>query len=146
MKIEYDPKADAMYIRLAAGPVADSDEVRPGVVLDFDAEGRVLRERGQVLPVAPSCPNQQSGLRAALSHGARSDPSVARSPRVRAETNQLVFSRSERACSSSSLGSQPRSAGASAGERRKHRDGGCSGVQRAWLRDVDQINPRPRSH
>jgi uncharacterized protein YuzE len=42
MKIEYDPKADAMYIRLAAGAVVDSDEVRPGVVLDFDAQGRVL--------------------------------------------------------------------------------------------------------
>lgn len=42
MKIEYDPQADAMYIRLAAGEVADSDEVRPGVVLDFDASGRVL--------------------------------------------------------------------------------------------------------
>jgi uncharacterized protein YuzE len=42
MKIEYDQKADAMYIRLAAGTVAESDEVRPGVVLDFDAAGRVL--------------------------------------------------------------------------------------------------------
>ena len=42
MKIEYDPKADAMYIRLKAGTVAESDEVRPGVVLDFDTEGRVL--------------------------------------------------------------------------------------------------------
>lgn len=42
MKIEYDPKADAMYIRLAAGTVVDSDEVRPGLVLDFDADGRVL--------------------------------------------------------------------------------------------------------
>ncbi len=42
MKIEYDPKADAMYIRLKAGIVAESDEVRPGVVLDFDAEGKVL--------------------------------------------------------------------------------------------------------
>lgn len=42
MKIEYDPKADALYIRLAAGRVADSEEVRPGVVLDFDANGRVL--------------------------------------------------------------------------------------------------------
>lgn len=42
MKIEYDPNADAMYIRLLAGQVVDSDEVRPGVVLDFDAEGRVL--------------------------------------------------------------------------------------------------------
>ena len=42
MKIEYDPKADAMYIRLIAGTVVESDEVRPGVVFDFDAAGRVL--------------------------------------------------------------------------------------------------------
>lgn len=42
MRIEYDPKADAMYIRLAAGEVADSDEVREGVVLDYDANGKVL--------------------------------------------------------------------------------------------------------
>ncbi len=31
-----------MYIRLLAGTVAESDEVRPGVVFDFDANGRVL--------------------------------------------------------------------------------------------------------
>ncbi|WP_310625776.1 DUF2283 domain-containing protein [Limnohabitans sp.] len=42
MKIEYDQQADAMYIRLRMGTVAESDEVRPGVVLDFDALGRVL--------------------------------------------------------------------------------------------------------
>ena len=42
MKIEYDPKADAMYIRLIAGTVFESDEVRPGVVFDLDAAGRVL--------------------------------------------------------------------------------------------------------
>ena len=42
MKIEYDPKADAMYIRLIAGTVVESDEVRPGVVFDFDVAGRVL--------------------------------------------------------------------------------------------------------
>ncbi len=42
MKIEYDPKADAMYIRLLAGTVVESDEVRPGVVFDFDVAGRVL--------------------------------------------------------------------------------------------------------
>ena len=42
MKIEYDSKADAMYIRLLAGEVTESDEVRPGVVLDFDVDGRVL--------------------------------------------------------------------------------------------------------
>jgi uncharacterized protein YuzE len=42
MQIEYDPKADAMYIRLIAGTVVESDEVRPGVVFDLDAAGRVL--------------------------------------------------------------------------------------------------------
>lgn len=42
MKIEYDPQADAMYIRLGTGHVTDSDEVRPGVVLDFDDQGRVV--------------------------------------------------------------------------------------------------------
>ena len=42
MKVEYDPKADAMVIRLLAGTVAESEEVRPGVVFDFDAAGRVL--------------------------------------------------------------------------------------------------------
>ena len=42
MKIEYDPKADAMYIRMIAGTVVESDEVRPGVVFDLDAAGRVL--------------------------------------------------------------------------------------------------------
>ena len=42
MKTEYDPKADAMYIRLIAGTVVESDEVRPGVVFDLDAAGRVL--------------------------------------------------------------------------------------------------------
>jgi hypothetical protein len=42
MKVEDGPAADARAIRWAAGPVADSDEVRPGVVPGFDAEGRVL--------------------------------------------------------------------------------------------------------
>ncbi len=42
MKVQYDPAADAMYIRLAEGEVVDSDEVREGVVFDYDANGRVL--------------------------------------------------------------------------------------------------------
>ena len=42
MKIEYDQQADAMYIRLRVGVVAESEEVRPGVVLDFDTQGQVL--------------------------------------------------------------------------------------------------------
>lgn len=42
MKVQYDPKADAMYIRLREGVVDESEEVRPGVVFDYDAAGRVL--------------------------------------------------------------------------------------------------------
>ena len=42
MKLEYDQQADAMYIRLRAAKVAESEEVHPGVVLDFDAQGQVL--------------------------------------------------------------------------------------------------------
>ena len=42
MKIEYDQQADAMYIRLKAGTVVESDEIRPGDVFDFDADGKVL--------------------------------------------------------------------------------------------------------
>ena len=36
MKIEYDPQANAMYIRLADAPAAECDEVRPGVLRAFD--------------------------------------------------------------------------------------------------------------
>jgi uncharacterized protein YuzE len=42
MNVEYDPAADAMYIRLLSGEVVESDEVKEGVVFDYDAEGRVL--------------------------------------------------------------------------------------------------------
>ena len=42
MKIEYDQHADAMYIRLRAGTVFKSEEIRPGVVFDYDLEGKVL--------------------------------------------------------------------------------------------------------
>ena len=42
MKIEYNTQADAMYIRLMAGTVADSDEVRDGMVLDYDDKGNIL--------------------------------------------------------------------------------------------------------
>ena len=42
MRIEYDQQADSIYIRLKAGTIVKSEEVRPGVVLDFDAEGQVL--------------------------------------------------------------------------------------------------------
>ena len=42
MRTRYDPKSDALYIRFAEAVVADSEEVRPGIVLDFDADGPVV--------------------------------------------------------------------------------------------------------
>ncbi len=41
MKIAYYPDTDSMYIDLSEKPSAESREVSPGVVLDFDAEGNI---------------------------------------------------------------------------------------------------------
>ena len=40
--VTYDPDADAAYIRLSAEAVEESEEVSEGVVLDYDAEGRIV--------------------------------------------------------------------------------------------------------
>lgn len=42
MKLSYFPETDSLYIDLADRPSADSREVEPGVVLDFDADGRLV--------------------------------------------------------------------------------------------------------
>lgn len=39
MQVSYDPRADALYIRLRPVPVDESDEVSPGVVVDYDRRG-----------------------------------------------------------------------------------------------------------
>ena len=42
MKFHYYPETDSLYIDLADRPSVDSQEIAPGVVLDFDAEGRLV--------------------------------------------------------------------------------------------------------
>ena len=42
MKLHYYPETDSLYIELAEAPGAESEEVRPGVVLDFGADGRLV--------------------------------------------------------------------------------------------------------
>ena len=42
MKFHYYAETDSLYIDLAERAGADSQEVAPGVVLDFDAEGRLV--------------------------------------------------------------------------------------------------------
>jgi uncharacterized protein YuzE len=42
MKIEFDPKADAAYLELIEGIVERSEQIEPGIVADFDKQGRLL--------------------------------------------------------------------------------------------------------
>ncbi|MGE0502677.1 MAG: DUF2283 domain-containing protein [Rhizobiaceae bacterium] len=42
VKLEYDPVANAAYIRFSSQPVEESEEVSEGIVLDFDSDGRVV--------------------------------------------------------------------------------------------------------
>lgn len=42
MKIKYNKELDILYIRLSEEKIVDSDTEKPGVVLDFDAQGRLV--------------------------------------------------------------------------------------------------------
>jgi uncharacterized protein YuzE len=42
MKISYDKATDSLYIHLADRASVESDEVKDGVVLDFDADGALV--------------------------------------------------------------------------------------------------------
>ena len=42
MKIDYDQASDILSMLLSSSPVEESDEVKPGVILDYDAEGNVV--------------------------------------------------------------------------------------------------------
>jgi uncharacterized protein YuzE len=43
MKAVYDPHTDTLTIQLGNTPVAESDEQKPGVILDYDDEGNPVR-------------------------------------------------------------------------------------------------------
>jgi uncharacterized protein YuzE len=42
MKFHYYPETDSLYIELRGEPSVDSREVSPGIVLDFDSDGRLV--------------------------------------------------------------------------------------------------------
>ena len=42
MRIRYDRKADALYLRLDDSKVVESEELKPGIVLDFNANKQVV--------------------------------------------------------------------------------------------------------
>ena len=42
MKLKIDHENDALYLRLDETLIVESEQIQPGVILDFDAEGRVV--------------------------------------------------------------------------------------------------------
>jgi len=42
MKLTMDQAADALYLNLDDAPAEDSREIAPGVILDYDASGKVV--------------------------------------------------------------------------------------------------------
>ncbi len=42
MKVTYDPEVDVLRILLQSGSVEESDESKPGIILDYDKEGNVV--------------------------------------------------------------------------------------------------------
>ncbi len=55
MKIHFDEKADALYLRLDDSPVIESQEVSAGIVLDFNDRRQVVGI--EVLDVKKRFPN-----------------------------------------------------------------------------------------
>ena len=43
MKIKYDQEVDVLMIQLSDSKVYESDESKPGVILDYDKEGNIIR-------------------------------------------------------------------------------------------------------
>jgi uncharacterized protein YuzE len=42
MKVTYDPEVDVLRILFRDGPIEESDEDKPGVILDYDKEGNMV--------------------------------------------------------------------------------------------------------
>jgi uncharacterized protein YuzE len=57
VKLEYDPEANAVYVRFSTDKIVESEEAQPGVIFDFDEMGRIvgfelLDARAKLAPVA----------------------------------------------------------------------------------------------
>ena len=42
MKIRFDEQADAVYLRLDESGIVESEEIQPGIVLDFNQSDQVV--------------------------------------------------------------------------------------------------------
>jgi uncharacterized protein YuzE len=42
MKVKYDSEVDAVFLRLTDADILESEEMQPGVIVDFDANGKIV--------------------------------------------------------------------------------------------------------
>ncbi len=42
MRVRYDREVDILYIRLTETKIEESDEERPGTIIDYDADGMIV--------------------------------------------------------------------------------------------------------
>lgn len=42
MKIQFDEQSDALYLRLDNSPIIESEEVKPGIILDYNEHNQVV--------------------------------------------------------------------------------------------------------
>jgi uncharacterized protein YuzE len=42
VKVTYDPEVDVLRILLSDAPIEESDEDKPGVILDYDKDGNIV--------------------------------------------------------------------------------------------------------
>jgi uncharacterized protein YuzE len=42
MKVTYDPEVDVLRIIFNSTPIEESDEEKPGVILDYDKDGNIV--------------------------------------------------------------------------------------------------------
>jgi uncharacterized protein YuzE len=42
MKVTYDPEVDVLRILFSNAPIEESDEDKPGVIIDYDKDGNVV--------------------------------------------------------------------------------------------------------
>jgi len=42
MKVTYDTEVDVLRIILSNAPIEESDEAKPGVILDYDKDGNIV--------------------------------------------------------------------------------------------------------
>jgi len=42
MNIKFDKETDSVYLRFSDGEIAESDEEKPGIIIDYDKSGNIV--------------------------------------------------------------------------------------------------------